>query len=83
MARMYRRETCKFNGQPIFLLPSTIYQLDKPFNGVSYIYAEPMIDMENWQRYSNNWSHCIDHSMSSFSHFSYEYSGHYFIINDL
>jgi hypothetical protein len=83
MARLYRRETSKFNALPIFFLPPTIYKLNKPFNGVSYIYAEPMIDITNWQKYSNNYTHCVDQTMGSFSHFSWEYSFHYFMISDL
>jgi len=83
MAALYRRETAKLNIQPIFFLAPTIYKLETPFNGITYIYAEPNLGVKDFQKFTNNYSHCVNDVMASFSHFSYEYSAHYFMINDL
>lgn len=51
--------------------------------GVNYLYAEPKIDVDAWEKYSNNMFFSNDYAMTSFTHFSFVKSGKYFMINDL
>ena len=54
MARCFRSLSCKENAPPIFFLNPTIYEIESAgegsFNGVNYIYAEPMVDLKDWER---------------------------------
>ena len=75
--------TAEFNGPPIFFLPPTIYKLSEPFNGVSYIYAEPKIDMNQWAKQTSNYTFCRSQIMASFTHFSDFHSYGLFMITDL
>ena len=54
MAKYFRQVTSELNIRPIYFLPPTIYKLDTPFNGVHYLYAEPLIDVDQWTKYTNN-----------------------------
>ena len=85
MGRFFRSLSCDFNGPPIFFLPPVIYQLKDPytFNGIKTIYAEPEIDMDAWQKLTNNWTHCESQVMASFTHFTEFSSGGLFMITDL
>ena len=60
MAKCFRLLGCEFNAPPIFFLVPTIYKLKEPFNGINYIYAEPMIDLKEWKKISNNFNYCED-----------------------
>ena len=74
MARLFRMYAHEIEASPIFFLLPTMYELEKPFKGIKYIYAEPYLDHENFMRYSNNFLYCKDEIKASFSHFSYVYS---------
>ena len=60
MARCFRHLGCDHDVPPIFFLSPTLYRLEKPFNGISYIFAEPEIDVEKWQKLTTNHTHCKD-----------------------
>ena len=71
MAKLYRQLTCEINAAPIFFLPPMIYELDNPFNGSNVLYAEPFIESDVWDKYTNNYDYCMKQTMSCFSHFSH------------
>lgn len=75
--------TCEFNGPPITYLQPTIYYLTKPFKGVEVLYAEPLIDMSEFEKYSNNYDYCKNQFMASFSHFTHIASGGLFMVSDV
>lgn len=61
MARYFRKVGCELNVPPLFFLKPTLYKLKTPFNGgVTWIYAEPLIDKESWKKFMNNYSFCQD-----------------------
>ena len=83
MAKYFRQVTSDLNLRPIYFLPPTIYKLNTPFNGAHYLYAEPLIDVEQWTKYTNNYQLCKSPTMASFSHFTHQMSKGYFMITDL
>ena len=83
MAKYFRQVTSDLNLRPIYFLPPVIYKLSTPFNGAHYLYAEPLIDAEQWTKYTNNFQLCKSPTMASFSHFTHQMSKGYFMITDL
>jgi len=86
MTRLFRTACVDIpQAPPIFFLQPILYKLDTPFQGETYVYAEPYLDLNNqeWQKYSNNSAYCSDQSFASFSHFTYIMSGGLFLVSDL
>ena len=82
MAKYFRKEGIKHNVPPIFFLSPTLYQLNEPFHGANFLYAEPELKGD-WKKMTTNHTECKDDLMASFSHFSFWLSSQLFIITDL
>ena len=74
MARLFRMYAIDIEASPIFFVLPTLYELETPFNGIKWLYAEPYLDHNNFKRFSNNFLYCKDEIKAAFSHFSYVYS---------
>jgi len=86
MTRLFRTACVDIpQAPPIFFLQPILYKLNSPFQGETFVYAEPYIDLNNkdWQKYSNNSAYCVDQSFAAFSHFTYIMSGGLFLVSDL
>ncbi|CAD8169267.1 unnamed protein product [Paramecium pentaurelia] len=70
---------------PIYYATPYLYDLEKPFKGLKFIYAESYIDInEKWKKYTNNTEYKDEQiNLTAFSHFTYEYTFQQMIITDL
>ncbi|CAD8212235.1 unnamed protein product [Paramecium octaurelia] len=89
LADSFRQKTQSIQGvPPIFYVSPIIYELEKPFMGVTQIFAETYIDLPNfceWKKYTNNTKYADkdEYYYTAFSHYSYTATLGSLIITDL
>ena len=71
---------------PLFYVMPICYELETPFMNSKFLFAEPMIDIEEeWVKFTNNLKFVKKNAeiLTCFSHFSFQATENELIITDL